>query len=159
MRSPSMVTCWSLILGAPLPTLESGERFAAPAALPKVFASMELNASELTGPGNVGFAAAAGAAGVASNLADGCGLLAWDCVSVGDSVIFWSDECACSTITAGACGWATGAGLFRTRLIATRAATKVVMLMMRSSLSFIASPKWPVRRQQGPMSWYEEAAV
>ena len=41
-------------------------------------------------------------------------------------------------MAAGACGCATGAGLFKTRTMATSDATNVAMLIMRSSLNFIA---------------------
>ena len=41
-------------------------------------------------------------------------------------------------MAAGACGCATGAGFFRTRKIATNDATRVAILIMRSSLNFMA---------------------
>src|ERR1700720_2952566 len=45
-RSPSNRTCWSLIAGAPLPTLESADR-AAPPAFPNDCATTALISSEL----------------------------------------------------------------------------------------------------------------
>ena len=62
------------------------------------------------------------------------------CVACLNSAIFWSNDCACSAMAAGACVGATGAGFFNTKTMATKAATKVAMLMMRSSLSFMATP-------------------
>ena len=41
-------------------------------------------------------------------------------------------------MAAGACGCATGAGFFNTRTMATSEATRVAMLIMRSSFNFIA---------------------
>src|SRR5580658_2678117 len=67
------------------------------------------------------------------------GPLGGDCwVACSNSAIFWSKDWACSAMAAGVCRGATGAGFRRTSKMATNEATRVAMLMMRSSLSFMA---------------------
>src|SRR3984957_9982839 len=57
-------------------------------------------------------------------------------VACPNSAIFRSNDWACSAMAAGACGRATGAGFFRTRKMAMSDATRVAILIMRSSLNF-----------------------
>src|SRR5271169_4127419 len=101
------------MVGAALPTLEFGVRPAIPPALPSDCASTALISSELMCTSALGLA-------VAEVVADELGLaaapevsvdaLACDCcVACSNCAIFWSNDCACSAIAAGACGCATGA--------------------------------------------------
>src|ERR1035437_2906981 len=123
------------MVGAPLPTLESGERPDAPAALPNVCASTALISSELMCTSALGVG---DAACPASGFAVSEGPLDVDCcVACSNSAIFWSYDRACSAMAAGACVCATGTGFFRTRIMATNDASNVAMLMMRSSLNFM----------------------
>src|SRR5579863_5436694 len=123
------------MVGAALPTLESGVRPALP-AVPSDCASTALISSELMCTSALG-----PAAGDDAGLAADCELSVEEldcdcCVACSNCAIFWSNDCACSAIAAGACGCATGAGRFNTRTIATSDATNVAMLMIRSILYF-----------------------
>src|ERR1700722_6272381 len=137
------------MVGAAPPILESGERPDAPAALRNDCASTALISSELMCTSGLGLedpdCPASRREAEASEEPpdvdpDACSYCA----------IFWSKACACSAIAAAGCGFATGAGFFSTRIMATNDATSVAMLMMRSSLNFIGnpqsvSPDWPAQ--------------
>src|SRR6266567_3684920 len=144
--SPSKLTCWSLMVSAPLPTLESGVR-AVPGALPNDCASTALISSELMCTSALG--ADCPASGLDSNPL-GCDC----CVACANSAIFWSNDWACSAMAAGACDCATGAGFFRSRMTATNDAPKVTILMMRLSFNFMTILERSAQEQAGPASWY-----
>ncbi len=136
------------MVGAAPPMLESGVRLAPP-AVPRDCANTALISSELmytsafggdeTGP-------ASGLAGVGNPLGADC-WVAWS-----NCAIFCSNDWACSAMAAAGSGCATGAGFFRTRKMATSDATSVVMLMMRSSLSFFMATPAVGPRQARPVS-------
>src|ERR1700730_2116175 len=48
-------------------------------------------------------------------------------------------DCAFAAMAAEACGWATGDGFFRTRNMASKDASNVAILIIRSSLNFMAT--------------------
>ncbi len=130
--------------GDPAPTLESGESDANPPPPPNSFANAPLTASELLPESDL--AAGAGCVatcGAATGAVCEAGVLNDPedelCCSAGWAL--GSADCLCWATAAGAaCGAATGAGRFNTRTMATTAATSVAMLMMRSSLIFMAFP-------------------
>src|ERR1700722_6262290 len=138
------------MVGAAPPRLESGESPDAPAALPRDCASTALISSELMWTSGLGLEDADCPASVRD------AEVSEDPPDVdpeaSNCAIFWSNACACSAIAAAACGFATGAGFFRTRIMATNDATSVAMLMMRSTLIFIGNPQSVSPDGRGPVS-------
>src|SRR5882672_5567854 len=80
--------------------------------------------------------------------ASGVGVCVCDCWTACSScAIFWSKDCALAAIAAGGCEVDTGAGFFRTKMIAISDATRVAMLMMRSIFHFFMV--WLERGERG----------